>query len=112
MVVYHGTLKNDIKIFIPSTKGWLESGIYLTPNKNYTSSFANEGKNRVVMPLFLNLRNPLIITSANPIREILQELYGERAEAIYQERYNAVYNKTSKSLTLAYKTTIIPMETL
>ena len=45
------------------------------------------------MRLFLNLRNPIFLTTKNPAIELLQKLYGDKAEEIYNERYQTVYDR-------------------
>ncbi len=92
LVVYHGTNVLDINTFKRSEKGWLGPGIYLTPYKAYANDYLR-GKKGVIMPLFINMRNPLLVTSTNPAIELLEKLYGKRANAIFDERYNEIHDR-------------------
>lgn len=93
--VFHGTNVMDINVFRPSTKGWLGPGIYFTPYKLYANDYLR-GKHGVVMPVFMNMRNPLQVRTTNPIMELLTRLYGDRAQAVYNNRYKEIYNRELK----------------
>ena len=90
LVVYHGTIVPDIETFKRSVKGWLGPAIYLTPYKNYANEYTKRADKGVVMELFLNVRNPLVVKTTNPIMELLNILYGDKAEAIFNERYEKI----------------------
>lgn len=103
LVVYHGTSVpvDQIRTFERGKVGWLGPGIYLTPYKEYANQFSDKGE-QGIMPLFLNLRKPLTLTSTwrigRPYLELLQKLYGEQADDIYQERYDAVTERDKNIL--------------
>ena len=96
LVVWHGTNVPDIHTFLRSTKGWLGPGIYLTPYQLYANDYLR-GKLGVIMPLFVNIRNPLIVKSTNPIIELLSMLYGDKAQAIFDERYKEIHDREYES---------------
>ena len=98
LVVYHGTNVplDKIKVFECGDVGWLGPGIYLTPFTEYASQFSDAGTGGLI-PLFLNIRNPLVLTTTwrigQPYLELLQIMYGENADRIYHERYEAVADR-------------------
>ena len=69
---------------------------WFTPFIEYARQFSDKG-DAGVMALFLNLRSPLQLNETwrigRPYLELLQKLYGDRANAIYKERYDAVAEK-------------------
>ena len=87
LAVYHGTNSYipDIKKFKKGTKGYLGPGMYFTSSKNYASRYTNYGDDGL-MRLFLNIRNPLEVKTDNPAKEILNVIYGDRAENVYKRR--------------------------
>ena len=92
LVVYHGTNALDIKTFKRSIKGWLGPGIYFTPYKQYAEVY-KRGKPGTVMGLFMNMRNPMLVNTTNPIIEILTRLYGDNAQKIFNQRYQEIQKR-------------------
>ena len=63
------------------------SGIYFSPYKIYDNNFSQKGDDGF-LELFLNLRNPLILTSSNPAIEILYNDIGLKKFAEKVVRFN------------------------
>lgn len=90
LVVYHGTTVPNIKVFQRGVKGWLGPAIYFTPYKAYAEDYTKRGDNGLVMELYLNIRNPVIVKTTNPMMELLTMLYGDRAESVFKYRYEKI----------------------
>ena len=103
MVVYHGTNipLNKLIVFKAGEVGWLGPGIYLTPFAEYAKQFSDQGTGGIV-PLFLNMRNPLVLKTTwrigRPYLELLEIMYGNRAKEIYHQRYDYVADKDKEIL--------------
>lgn len=70
MVVYHGTA-SDFGVFRTSRSGELGSGIYFSDNPKEASGYVNTnargGDGQNVMPVYLSIKNPLVISSADQL---------------------------------------------
>ena len=86
MVVYHGTPKFDrFSIFKKGSGGYLGPAIYFTNLKTYAQKYENKwGEGGNLYDVFLSLRNPLVVKSINPAKEILKTIYGK--DSIYDKR--------------------------
>ena len=86
MVVYHGTPKFDrFNIFKKGSGGYLGPAIYFTNLKAYAQKYENKwGEGGNLYDVFLSLRNPLVVKSINPAKEILKTIYGK--DGIYDKR--------------------------
>jgi hypothetical protein len=89
--LYHGTNK-DVKNLRSSKDGSLGAGIYLTPDPDFASKYAEaEGGN--VLPVIANLKNPLVINTemgrSDPMIQALIELgvAEEKAADIVEKAY-------------------------
>ena len=86
MAVYHGTPKFDrFSIFKKGSGGYLGPAIYFTNLKTYAQKYENKwGDGGNLYDVFLSLRNPLVVKSINPAKEILKTIYGK--DDIYDKR--------------------------
>ena len=86
LVVYHGTPKFDrFSIFKKGSGGYLGPAIYFTNLKTYAQKYENKwGEGGNLYDVFLSLRNPLVVKSINPAKEILKTIYGK--DSIYDKR--------------------------
>lgn len=86
MVVYHGTPKFDrFSIFKKGSGGYLGPAIYFTNLKTYAQKYENKwGDGGNLYDVFLSLRNPLVVKSINPAKEILKTIYGK--DSVYDRR--------------------------
>ncbi|PWL64494.1 MAG: hypothetical protein DBY30_08560 [Verrucomicrobia bacterium] len=86
MAVYHGTPKFDrFSIFKKGSGGYLGPAIYFTNLKTYAQKYENKwGEGGNLYDVFLSLRNPLVVKSINPAKEILKTIYGK--DGIYDKR--------------------------
>ena len=86
LVVYHGTPKFDrFNIFKKGSGGYLGPAIYFTNLKAYAQKYENKwGEGGNLYDVFLSLRNPLVVKSINPAKEILKTIYGK--DGIYDKR--------------------------
>ena len=86
VAVYHGTPKFDrFSIFKKGSGGYLGPAIYFTNLKTYAQKYENKwGEGGNLYDVFLSLRNPLIVKSVNPAKEILKTIYGK--DSVYDRR--------------------------
>lgn len=86
VAVYHGTPKFDrFSIFKKGSGGYLGPAIYFTNLKTYAQKYENKwGDGGNLYDVFLSLRNPLVVKSINPAKEILKTIYGK--DGIYDKR--------------------------
>ena len=86
LVVYHGTPKFDrFSIFKKGSGGYLGPAIYFTNLKTYAQKYENKwGEGGNLYDVFLSLRNPLVVKSINPAKEILKTIYGK--DSVYDRR--------------------------
>ncbi len=86
LVVYHGTPKFDrFSIFKKGSGGYLGPAIYFTSLKTYAQKYENKwGEGGNLYDVFLSLRNPLVVKSINPAKEILKTIYGK--DSVYDRR--------------------------
>ena len=86
VAVYHGTPKFDrFSIFKKGSGGYLGPAIYFTNLKTYAQKYENKwGEGGNLYDVFLSLRNPLVVKSINPAKEILKTIYGK--DSIYDKR--------------------------
>ena len=86
MVVYHGTPKFDrFSIFKKGSGGYLGPVIYFTNLKTYAQKYENKwGDGGNLYDVFISLRNPLVVKSINPAKEILKTIYGK--DGVYDRR--------------------------
>lgn len=80
LVMYHGTDSyKDFTVFKAGQNGYLGKGMYFTEKdyiaKKYAEQNGYEGR---VYKVYLNLTNPLIVTTDNPALEILGEKVAKR----------------------------------
>ena len=99
LVVFHGTTVPNIHTFKRSEKGWLGPAIYLTPYIAYANDYTKRGEHGTIMELFLNVHNPLVVKTTNPMMELLTILYGDRAEDVFNERYEKIRAREAKNFT-------------
>lgn len=101
LVVYHGT-KSDFGIF-DLTKGGRSNeeasiGFWFSPSKDVADNFVKGiwygDKEKKLMPLYLNLKNPKIYEAAKIDYAALNKL-NERITSLEEEN-NALYNKTGR----------------
>jgi hypothetical protein len=96
MRLYHGTTATEgggqeaIRSFKPSKEGALGSGVYLTPNAGFGSSYAEKlGGN--VLPVHAQIKNPLVIEGkGDPMVEALTKLGmdASKAERMVERAYD------------------------
>ena len=86
VAVYHGTPKFDrFSIFKKGSGGYLGPAIYFTNLKTYAQKYENKwGEGGNLYDVFLSLRNPLVVKSINPAKEILKTIYGK--DSVYDRR--------------------------
>lgn len=86
LAVYHGTPKFDrFNIFKKGSGGYLGPAMYFTNLKAYAQKYENKwGEGGNLYDVFLSLRNPLVVKSINPAKEILKTIYGK--DGIYDKR--------------------------
>ena len=75
LVMYHGTdAYKDFTVFKPGKNGYLGKGMYFTEKKYIAQKYAEQnGYDGRVYQVYLNVKNPLVVTSDNPALEILGE---------------------------------------
>jgi len=101
--MYHGTTAHgEITKFRRGKTGWLGSGIYLTSERSEAQRYADKmgpGGGQVYS-LYANITNPLMVTSGNPVPEILRAAYGRDGvyEARKKEQGNDTYIITSADI--------------
>jgi hypothetical protein len=86
MVLYHGTTA-DISQFKLSSSGALGAGIYLTPDSDFASQYA-QSQNANILPVYARIENPLVIRTvkgpsgqSDPMVSALVTLGVDRAKA-------------------------------
>lgn len=86
VAVYHGTPKFDrFSIFKKGSGGYLGPAIYFTNLKTYAQKYENKwGDGGNLYDVFISLRNPLVVKSINPAKEILKTIYGK--DSVYDRR--------------------------
>lgn len=86
LVVYHGSNEySEITVFKKGKTGYLGGGIYLTTDKQYAQRYANKnGYEGRIYEAYLNVSNPLTVTTVDPAREILHAVYG--SDRVYNNR--------------------------
>ncbi len=84
--VYHGSNEyGEITVFKKGKTGYLGGGIYLTTSRQYAERYANKnGYEGRIYEAYLNVTNPLTVTTVEPAREILRAAYG--SERVYNNR--------------------------
>lgn len=84
--VYHGSNEyGEITVFKKGKTGYLGGGIYLTTDKQYAQRYANKnGYEGRIYEAYLNVSNPLTVTTVDPAREILHAVYG--SDRVYNNR--------------------------
>ena len=107
LVVYHGT-RADINEFRPSRIGAMGPGIYFAKNPNVAAEYSDvttrKGQERggaQVMPVYLSVKNPLVIDSVNDSSEQLFKRIDptgklsddEVIAKLIKQGYDAVYAK-------------------
>lgn len=82
LVMYHGTdAYENFTVFKKGKSGYLGPGIYLSSSKAYANRYASKnGYDGRVYTSYVNITNPLIVTSDNPAIEILGERVARRRE--------------------------------
>lgn len=82
LVMYHGTdAYENFTVFKKGKSGYLGPGIYLSSSKAYADRYASKnGYDGRVYTSYVNITNPLIVTSDNPAIEILGERVARRRE--------------------------------
>lgn len=83
LVMYHGTdAYKEFTVFKPGKNGYLGKGMYFTEKKYIAQKYAEQnGYDGRVYQVYLNIKNPLVVTSDNPALEILGEkVAAKRAE--------------------------------
>ena len=80
LVMYHGTdAYKDFTVFKPGKNGYLGKGMYFTEKKYIAEKYAEQnGYDGRVYQVYLNIKNPLVVTSDNPALEILGEKVAAR----------------------------------
>ena len=95
LVMYHGTTHyGDITKFKPGKTGWLGPGIYLTSRESDAQRYADAmgPGNGTMYQLYANVTNPLIVTSGNPVPDVLLAAYGKKS--VYDARKKSQTNDT------------------
>ena len=82
LVMYHGTdAYENFTVFKKGKSGYLGPGIYLSSSKAYADRYASKsGYDGRVYTSYVNITNPLIVTSDNPAIEILGERVARQRE--------------------------------
>lgn len=88
LTMYHGT-NSDFNIFKRGKKGYLGGGIYLTDSKNFAEKYTDYG---MVKEVYVDMKQPLTVTSNNPTKEILNVIYG--SDKVYNNRSSKQANDT------------------
>ena len=80
LVMYHGTDSyNEFTVFKKGKSGYLGSGIYLTSDKSYAERYAKKnGYDGRVYKTYVNITNPLVVTTDQPAVEILGEKVAQK----------------------------------
>lgn len=80
LVMYHGTDSyEDFTVFKAGKDGYLGKGIYFTEKESIAKRYAEQnGYKGRIYKVYLNVKNPLIVTSENPALEILGEKVAKR----------------------------------
>ncbi len=80
LVMYHGTdAYKEFTVFKPGKNGYLGKGMYFTEKKYIAEKYAEQnGYDGRVYQVYLNVKNPLVVTSDNPALEILGEKVAAR----------------------------------
>ena len=83
LVMYHGTDSyEDFTVFKAGKEGYLGKGIYFTEKEYIAKRYAEQnGYNGRVYKVYLDIKNPLIVTSDNPALEILGEKVAKKRAA-------------------------------
>lgn len=89
LVVYHGTDRTFNK-FKRGKTGYLGGGIYLTDDRKKAKRYTNYPDG--VMELYASVKNPLVVTTNEPAKEILSVIYGD--DKTYQKRVEKLKRKT------------------
>lgn len=86
LTVYHGSNEyGGISVFKKGKIGYLGGGIYLTTDKQYAERYANKnGYKGRIYEAYLNVTNPLTVTSVTPAQEILRSIYD--SDRVYKNR--------------------------
>lgn len=83
LIVYHGTNRN-INKFRKGSSGYLGSGMYFTSDKNRADHYARENYSNIVLPVYLKMENPLVLTSVDGTKELLNKIHGSDKQ--YEKR--------------------------
>jgi hypothetical protein len=114
IVFYHGT-NQDLKEFRPSKEGVLGKGIYITPDAEYASSYAEEsafgdkrGTGGNVIPLFARVTYPLIVKYKQGYDPAIQALEAlgvdtDKAYQIVEKSQEEFGNMTNQIMSRAKK---------
>lgn len=114
IVFYHGT-NQDLKEFKPSKEGVLGKGIYITPDAEYASSYAEEsafgdkrGTGGNVIPLFARVTYPLIVKYKQGYDPAIQALEAlgvdtDKAYQIVEKSQEEFGNMTNQIMSRAKK---------
>jgi len=114
IVFYHGT-NQDLKEFRPSKEGVLGKGIYITPDAEYASSYAEEsafgdkrGTGGNVIPLFVRVTYPLIVKYKQGYDPAIQALEAlgvdtDKAYQIVEKSQEEFGNMTNQIMSRAKK---------
>lgn len=114
IVFYHGT-NQDLKEFRPSKEGVLGKGIYITPDAEYASSYAEEsafgdkrGTGGNVIPLFARITYPLIVKYKQGYDPAIQALEAlgvdtDKAYQIVEKSQEEFGNMTNQIMSRAKK---------
>ncbi len=95
LVLYHGTTAyGEITKFRHGKTGWLGPGIYLASKQSDAQHYADKmgPGNGQIYALYANITNPLMVTSDNPVPEILRAAYGR--DSVYEARKKKQGNDT------------------
>jgi hypothetical protein len=110
MRLYHGTTA-DISQFKLSSSGALGAGIYLTPDSDFASQYA-QSQNANILPVYARIENPLVIKTvkgpsgqSDPMVSALITLGVDRAKAekIVEKAYEEKGYITKEVMTRAQK---------
>lgn len=95
LVVYHGSdYYKDINIFKRGKGGYLGSGIYFTTDKGNAKRYADKsGPGGRIYEAYLHIEKPFRVTSSDPAKEILHEIYG--SDKVYEKRAASQENASS-----------------
>jgi len=86
LVVYHGTSAwGGFDKFKVSARGELGPGVYFTNDPARASSYAKKGGDGAqVVPVFLSIQNPIVVSGYDAQKQILRTLYG--SDSVYNRR--------------------------